>query len=222
MIKAIIFDMDGVIVDSEPLWEKELKAYLKKKGITFPASRSFKKFLNTHLRGRSQNYIINFILKKKFKIKGSYNKILNERTKILLKIFNQELKAIPGTIPLIKRLYKHGYPLLLASSSPKKVINYIVNKYKIRKYFKHFVSGDDFKVGKPNPKIFLKSAKLLKEKPVNILVFEDSISGVEAAYRAGMPCIVLKQPYTPYSKLKTADLVVKNLNKVTLSTIKQL
>jgi len=221
MIKAIIFDMDGVIIDSEPLWEKVFKVYFERKGIKYPTSYTFQEYINVHYRGRSQNYIIR-LLKKQFKLKDSYQKIFDERTKMLFEIFDKELKAVPGTIPAIKRFHKHGYPLLLASSSPKKVINYVVNKYKIKKYFKHFVSGDNFKIGKPNPQIFLTSAKLLKKKPADILVIEDSISGVQAAAKAGMKCVVVKQPYSPYSKLKTANLIVKNLDKLNIQKIKKL
>ena len=84
------------------------------------------------------------------------------------------------------------------------------------------MAGDDFKKSKPHPEIFLKCAKLLKEKPINVLVIEDSISGIQAAKKASMKCIALKQPYTSYKYLKTADLVVNKLSKVTVKVIKNL
>jgi len=221
MIEAVIFDMDGVIVDSESLWEKALKKYLIEKNKTLPPSREFKTLVNNHFRGRSQKHIVGF-LKKKFSLKDSHQKIFHERIKTIINIFDEDLEDIPGAFALIRLLHRNNYPLLLASSSPKKVINYVVRKYELRQYFKHFISGDDFGKGKPNPEIFLKGAKLLKAKPENILVIEDSISGIRAAVRAGMKCIVLKHPYNSYASLQSTNLIVKSLKEITLQTIKKL
>ena len=221
MIKAVIFDMDGVIVDSEPLWEKEFTTYLKQLGKNLPQNKSFDRFVNTKIRGKNQKQVT-AIFRKKFGLKGSYQKIMRDRLKILFSIFNKELKTIPGAIPLMKKLHKRKYPLVLASSSPKPVIHYILSRYKLKKYFKAVISGDDFTRAKPHPEIFLKCARLFREKPKNILVIEDSINGVKAAKKAGMKCIALKQSYTPYKRIKSADLIVKSLSKITLSTIKNL
>lgn len=221
MIRAIIFDMDGVIIESEPLWEKACQEQFIKWNITFQNANQYKKFINQHIRGRTEREGIKYT-QKKFKLKGSYQKILKERLKILFKIFNQELKPIPGSLPLIKKLHSAGYPLLLASSSPPAVINYVIGKYGLKRFFKKIISGENFKKSKPHPFIYLKSAQWLKVKPANCLVFEDSISGVAAAYRAGMHCIAVKHPYTPYKYLKSADLVVKKLSTITLQVINNL
>ena len=221
MIKAIIFDMDGVIVDSEPLWYKTAEEHLKLFGRKLPRSRSFKRYVSTTLRGRTQQYVIK-ILRSKFGVTGSAKKIINDRVNILLKIFDKGLKAVPGALALINYLHQRNYKLLMASSSPRRVVNYVVKKYKLNKYFQKTVSGDDFQHSKPHPQIFLESAKLLREKPANVLVIEDSYSGIKAAKRAGMKCIGLKQPYTAYQYLKKADLVVKSLKGIDLKTIKEL
>lgn len=223
MIKAIIFDMDGVISDSEPLWYKAAQKYLEAMDIILPKpnNRAFKNFVNTKIRGRTQPYVTK-IMKNQYGIKGSYKKILSDRLRILFDIYSKELKPIPGAMPLVKLLHRQGYPLLLASSSPRKVINYVMKKLKLKKYFKYIISGDDIQYSKPHPQMFLKGAKLIKEKPANILVIEDSINGIRATHRAGMKCIVFKQSYTPYKYLKTADLVVKSLKDINLITIKNL
>ncbi len=221
MIKAIIFDMDGVIVDSEKLWWKAIDEQMEKHGIQINRSPALKKFINTHVRGRSQKYAIN-MAKKRFGLKGSYEQLLNERLNILIRIFKQELKAISSSIPLIRLLHQNRYPLAIASSSPKRIINFVIKQFKLKPLFKIIVSGDDFKKSKPHPEIFLKCAKLFKKKPSNILVIEDSISGIQAAHRAKMKCIALKQPYTSYKYLKTADLIVNKLSKITVRVIKNL
>jgi len=221
MIKAVIFDMDGVIVDSEPLWQRMLPLYLHTKGITFKYDKKSLQLINLHFRGRRQKYITG-ILKKKFQITDPYHKILNDRLHILFGIFRHSLKSIPGTIPFIKKLHASGYPLVLASSSPHRVIRYVLKKFHLKKYFKFTVSGDDVQRGKPHPEIFLKSAQLLRTKPSEILVIEDSISGILAAHRAGMKCIALKQPYTPKKYLNSATLVVHRLSAISLQTISHL
>jgi len=221
MIKAIIFDMDGVIINSEKLWWKAIDEQMEKHGIQIDHSPALKKFINIHIRGRSQKYAIT-MAKKRFGLKGSYEQLLNERLNILIRIFKQELKSIFGSISLIRFLHQNRYPLAIASSSPRKIINFVIKQFKLKSYFKIIVSGDDFKKSKPHPEIFLKCARLFKEKPSNILVIEDSISGIQAARRAKMKCIALKQPYTSYKYLKTADLVVNKLGKITVKVIKNL
>ncbi len=220
MIKAIIFDMDGVIVNSEPLWVEAHKLFLDRKGLRKMNNADLNKFVQ-RVRGRNWNEIAK-IIKAEFNLSDSQQRIINTCAKAAKHIFEKKLKPIPGAITLIKKLNKHGYPLALASSSPYSIINYIMAKYGIRKYFKIVLSGIEVPRGKPNPAIFLKTARLLKVKPNQTLVIEDSINGIKAAHRSGMKCIALKQPYTPYKYLKTVDLVVNNLNDTKISTLKKL
>ena len=221
MIKDIIFDMDVVIVYSEPLWEKVFKQYLERIGITFLNDNDLTKIHNEQLLGKNWTEISK-ILKTKFHISGSCKKIVDDCMAEAIRIFNRELKIVPGAKTLIKLLYSHKYPLALASSTPHKVINYIINRYNLKKYFKVVISGVEVTQGKPHPAIFLKTAKKLKVKPKHCLVIEDSPSGAKAAKRSGMKCIVLKQPYTVYKHLKMADLVIKSLKDINLKTIKNL
>ncbi len=218
MIRAIIFDLDGVIVDSEPLWENAMRIHLLRYGIHANRDKKTERFISKYIRGRSEKEGI-ASLKKHFGLRGSYKKILKERLRILFQIFDRELKEIPGAISLIKKLHANGYPLILASSSPEPAIRYILLRYKLRKYFKAVISGENFKKGKPHPDIFLACAKIFKEKPSSILVIEDSISGVAAAHRAGMVCIALKQPYTPRKDLQSAYKIIGALKEITLSLI---
>ena len=221
MVKAIIFDMDGVITDSEPLWADAVEEQFRLHGIVIKHNEEYNEFVIKQVRGRSQRHAIN-AEKKKYHLQGSYQQLLNQRLRILFSIFDKKLTAVPGTIPLIKKLYRAGYPLAIASSSPRRAINYILNRYHLKKYFKVKVSGDDFKKSKPHPEIFLQCAKLLKAKPRDMLVFEDSISGIQAAHRAKMKCIAVRQPYTPKKYLTTTIFVYKNLNQISLAMLNKL
>lgn len=221
MIKAVIFDLDGVIIDSELLWEKSTKIYFTKLNKTFPHGKGFQKYLNKSIRGHTQKEII-AVLKRKFGVTGTFDKILNDRLRILFKIFDKKLKLVPGTLRLLKKLGSAGYPLLLASSSPAKVVNYSLKKFKLAKYFRYIITGDEISHSKPHPEIFLKAAKMVKIPSRHLLVIEDSSSGIRAAKRAGMKCLALKQPYFTYHELKSADLIITNFKNLTIQQIRQL
>ncbi len=219
-VKAVIFDMDGVLIDSEPLWEKAFLLYLEILGKPQPGGRKYTEQVNRNFRGRNQQVIV-ANMRRLYGLKGSYDKIMADRLKILYQVFDQKLRLIPGAVRLLSKLYRR-YPLALASSSPTQVIKYVVKRYNLKKYFRVNVSGDEVSRSKPSPDIFLAAAQKLKIKPEAILVIEDSISGVEAARRAGMKCIALKQPYTQMKYLASADRVVRKLSSITLKLIELL
>lgn len=214
MIKAVIFDMDGVIIDSEPLWEKSTKTYFEKIGKTFPTDESFGKFIDINFRGRRQKEVV-AILKKKFKIKESFEDIMDLRIKILFDVFDKELKLMPGVLKLIKKFKGNDIPMVVASSSPPRVINYAMRKFELRKYFKKIISGDTAKRSKPAPDIFIKAAKeFINIKPEEILVIEDSYSGIVAAKRAKMKCLAIHHNYAAKKYFKKADMILDTFTKI--------
>ncbi len=221
MIKAVIFDMDGVIIRSEPLWERAVDIQMKRNNIDLSKDKGYQSFVSLHIRGRSQRYVIK-MFKQRYGLQGSYQILLEERLKILLKLFKEELTLIPGVCNLIKLLHRNHIPLIVASSSPKRVVNFSLKKFELKKFFTHVLSGDDVVKAKPQPDIFLYGAKLLKVKPNQTLVIEDSINGIKAASRAGMKCIALKQPYTLARYHKLATKSVGKLSDIKLSTITNL
>jgi len=205
--------MDGVLVDSEPLWAEAIRRQFKKRGIVFSSAKKYTAFVDHYLRGRTQRDGY-WHTKKLFRLKAGYPEILQERLKILFRLFHKKLRPLPGALALVKACHDQKLPLVLASSSPVPVISFVVKKFHLKKYFLRSLSGDNCRHSKPHPEIFLKAAKLLRQQPKNILVIEDSISGILAAKRAGMKCIALKQSYTALKYLRKADCVVKNLKQV--------
>ncbi|MFA5134218.1 MAG: HAD family phosphatase [Patescibacteria group bacterium] len=220
MIRAVIFDMDGVIIDSEPRWTAVFESYFRKQcGNRYDQSavRNF----NASIRGTNWPSIAKRI-QAEFRVRDSRKKIIDDCAREAIRAFDQSLRMIPGALHLIRRLKRAGYPLALASSSPNRVIRYILKRYALRRYFKYALSGMDVRRGKPWPDLFLKAARLLGSLPRETLVIEDSGGGIRAAHRAGMKCIAYKQPYTSTKDLKTADLTVKAMNAIKLSAIKRL
>jgi len=215
MIKAVIFDMDGVMIDSEPIWFKVDNALIKKFGA--PKDIDYR----AKILGVTAKVAIK-TLRSLFDLKGATSKIIKTRFKIVKKLFRERVKLNSGALQLFKNLNQEGYALAVASSAPIDIINIILTKFKIKKYFKVVVAGHNLKRSKPHPDIFLKAAKKLMIIPDNCLVIEDALSGELAAKRAGMKCIIVRHKYNQDIKFKLANKVVKSLKEINLKIIENL
>jgi HAD superfamily hydrolase (TIGR01509 family) len=215
--KCIIFDMDGVLIDSEPLhFDFESKLF-KSLGITV-SREQHETFVGTSSKTMwtiiSQTHNLPFSLKELiFKGQLEFPVYLENRDPI---------KLIPGIEKLLVKLKNAGFSIALASSSPQKFISYILDKCNISEYFQIKVSGDDVTNGKPNPEIFLKTAELIGFQPKDCLVIEDSANGVHAAVKAGMKCIGYSNPGSGNQNLQKADLIIKSFSQLTIPAIESL
>ncbi|GBD37943.1 2-deoxyglucose-6-phosphate phosphatase [bacterium HR37] len=215
MIKAVIFDMDGVMIDSEPIWEKTEKILLKRREINYePAYRE--KIVGLNQRDSA------LLLKETFGLPESIEELIEERISILLELYKKELKPIPGLIHLLEQLKGNGFLIALASSSPLRVINFVLDQFSLKSFFSAIVSGEMVGRGKPYPDIYLYVADKLRVTPNECVVIEDSINGVRAAKRAGMRCIAIPDKRLPLDKFTEADVVVDRLSEVDVCLINSL
>lgn len=204
MIKAVLFDMDGVLSNSEPHHVKAFKIFFKKKGI--PLSKADVK----DIFGRFDDDIIRDLCEKKG-MKCDVNKWYWEKRKIVVSLLKKmPIPSFPDAINLVKRVSRK-YKVGIGTSSSREEVNVVLKKLKIRKYFNKILGREDVKYHKPSPELYLKLAKKLGAKPGECVVIEDSVAGVTAAKRAKMKCIAVLNSF-PASKLKKADLIVKSLN----------
>ena len=210
MIKAIIFDMDGVIVDSEPLHYKVFMAYTKSKFGLSISDQEYNTFIGT------TNLHIYSTLQKKYGIEGDLESIIEEYENQCLDFLlcSKTEKPIQGVDVLVKNLHKNKIKLALASSSPKKSINAVLNLFGLDHFFDVKVSGQDVEYSKPAPDIFLRAAELLAISPEDCLVFEDSRNGVMAAKAAGMQCIAYYNPNSGNQDLSRADKIIESFVEV--------
>mgnify|MGYP001117550219 CR=1 FL=1 len=213
MIKAIIFDMDGLMVDTETLYVKVASGIARKKGKRFTLQ------LKRKMMGRKAIDALK-IFKRELGFLEPIEEIIQEREKTYGRLLSREIRTMPGLFNLLKRLEKTKIKKAIASSSALKWIQLILKKLKISKKFDVIVSGDGVKKGKPDPEIYLLTAKKLRLKPEECLVLEDNPTGVKAAKRAGMKCIAVPNKFTKNQKFSRVDLKVKSLNNITLKIIK--
>jgi len=212
--KAVLWDMDGVIVDTSEFHFLSWKETWAKHGIDY-SETDFKLGF-----GRRNDEIIREVLGKKFK-QSTYEAITKAKEAAFRRLVKGHIKALPGAIELLSALDASGFLQALVSSTPSENIDVIIGGLKLARCFKTIISGYDVTEGKPSPQGYLLAAKRLDVLPSACVVLEDAIAGVEAARSGGMKCIAVTTTH-PKTKLKAADLIVDSLEKVNVSVIKKL
>ena len=221
--KAIIFDLDGVLIDSLPIHYKSYVKLYSKYGIKY----SFDEFITKDITAGAMN-VIPRVLKEHGKDNKKIEAILKEGKKGFRRLWKEKnektsrmiIQLHSGALPLIKSLKKDGYKLAVASGGTTFFVNHMLRKNKIRKYFSAVVTGENARK-KPNPDIFLKAARKLGIPPRNCLVIEDAKDGVTAAKRAKMKVIGHYQPKYRQD-LSRADKVVKSMSKINVKMIQKI
>lgn len=206
-IKAVIFDQDGVIADSEPLSGKTTQGVLRKHGIEMTPEEKRDAF------GRKLSEIVRDVFAARNRHPDMDN-IISEYMEAILELIEKELKPIENSIELVSFLKDSGLKVAIATSSGEKKMKATLKKFGIEELFDARVSSSEVKHGKPNPEIFLKTAKKLAVDPKHCAVVEDSTFGIQAAKAAGMFAIAFDSPNTHGQDLSAADVVVDDLDDV--------
>lgn len=219
-MKAVIFDMDGVLIDTEPLNDLHMVEFLKRLGVN-KSPDYLKKYLQK-LRGTHAKLAWSHI-KKDFKLLKPIDELIAEvRESYLIYLSSLHLKPIDGIVPFLKKLKKNGITLAVASSAYHKRIHILLEVCKLKNYFDVIVSGDHVQHGKPDPEIYIKAAQLLKKDPEDCIVFEDATNGINAARAAGMKVIGYKGADHNKQDLSYADKIIKSFINITPSILKDL
>jgi beta-phosphoglucomutase len=206
MFKVIIFDFDGVVVDTEPLYERAESRLFREYGIK-PTSEDWKHFKGVSDSRFFQILIDDFHISEKIEI-------LRQKAWIYLKEeFQNGLRLIPGFKNLIEKMYGK-YRFGLVTSTRRAVLDYIFRQMSLPNYFHEIVTVDDVRNGKPHPEPYLLMFSRLGVSPYESVVIEDSIHGVASARKAGAAVIGLTSSLNE-SDLKGAHLIIHSLNEVT-------
>ncbi|KAJ53227.1 HAD superfamily hydrolase (TIGR01509 family) [Clostridium tetanomorphum] len=217
MIKGVIFDMDGVMIDSEPIHFKLEQELFKELGIEISSHEH-----NTYV-GTTSFYMWEKIKKNHNLYDGVEELVKRDRRKYLQFLSdNVDIEPIEGIVDLIKDLYKNGVKLAVASSSPIDIIELVVKRFNIREYFSYIVTGDYVANSKPDPDIFLYAAEKIKIVPDECLVVEDSYNGIMAAKRAGMKSVGYRNMNSGNQDLSQATFIIDSFNNISYDKIKNL
>jgi HAD superfamily hydrolase (TIGR01509 family) len=210
-IKGIIFDCDGVLVDSEPFSCGVWKPVLAKRGINI-GEGDFKEIV-----GKNMDDAIEFFFKK-YSFKGDKNEIAIDKEEEYFNHAKGNLKTFPGTIEFIEKALELGLKICVASSGSLEKIHFNLNEGGLSQYFTSIISCEDVKIGKPAPDLFLAAAKRIMVNPEECIVVEDSLYGVQAAKAASMYCIAITTSL-PAEKLHEADIIADTLEEVSLEDL---
>lgn len=200
--------MDGLLIDSEPLWAKAFKQAFQAVDVKITDQDML------DIRGgRPSESIEHFY--NKYRVNGypaaKMEALILENMVALIK---KEGQLMPGVHNALQVCKKASLPVTIASSSPMPLINAVTETLKIREHFCHIHSAQFEAYGKPHPGVFLKVAEHLKVRPADCLVFEDSPSGVLAAKAARMKCVAVPEPEAKDNPfIQTADIILDSLEK---------
>lgn len=201
MIKAVIFDLDGLLLDTEIVAFKVYEELGRRFSFTLTLPEFMEDFCGRPLR-RNVAYC-----NEKFQLPWELEEAVEEVLRIEKKILDEGVDVMPGARELLVYLKENAYKTAVASSSARERSIRLLEQHNLVKYFDDFVFGPEVERGKPNPDIFLKAAEKLGIEPESCLVLEDSQAGIQAAYSAGMQVICipnLKYPTEEYVEKATA------------------
>lgn len=187
MIKAVIFDLDGTLIDSEPNYFEADHKLLKEYGIELDLEMK-KKYVGMSTQEMLED------LSRKYSFSDSIEVLAAKKNRYYMDIARSKTTVFPEMNKFLHLIKEHGYATALASGSSPEIIEEILSITQLSSLFDVVLSSEEVEKGKPEPDVFLESARRLNIRPEHCLVMEDSQYGVEAAKRASMVCVAIPYP----------------------------
>lgn len=212
MIQAVIFDMDGLMIDSRSIWRTATQELLAQFGETHDPefARQFSGL---------KSHDVATLIKDHYHLSVSADYISETRNQIMLKLAQNPVKIMPGLTKLLALLSKTGHKKAVATSSYKTLAHLLLKSANIFDHFEIIVTGEDVIHGKPAPDIFLLAAKALHIDPEYCIVLEDAPAGIIAAHKAGMKSIAISK-HDSKESFPLADHYFPTLSKIDLAIFK--
>lgn len=212
MLKGVIFDMDGVLIDSHPIHKRAWRKFFASLGLDVSESE-----LDFVLDGRKKEDILRHFLGD---LPDSAIRDYGHRKEMLFREEALAIATIDGALEFLEQLGDAGIAFALASCGSHSRVHYILRRLNIHDHFAAIVTADDVQHGKPHPEIFQKAAGKLGRSCCEILVIEDAVSGVKAARAAGMKCIGIADPQRAEELMQAgAERVLPNFLKTSVEDV---
>lgn len=211
---AVIFDLDGVIVDNMRYHKKAWEIFIRKHAPGLRIEDVAQHF------GRTNDDIMGFVFGRQVSAED-VARWSEEKEGLYREIYAEDMAPLPGLLDLLKELKKKGIRAAIATSAPRKNVDFVLDRLKIRPLFDAVIDASEVRKGKPNPEIYLQAARKVGCHAEACVVFEDSPAGIQAGLNAGMKVIGVATTL-PRARLKGTALVVKNLREVTASSLAKL
>ena len=210
---AVIFDLDGLLANTEPIWSKSTQLLLSRRGKTFDPA------LKPRFMGRHPLEVAG-LLAAHYGLQQNAADLLEERLVILRQLYAERpIAAMPGALALVKALGQAAVPLAVASGSPLFLVQTVLERLELSESFAVQLGSDQVERGKPHPDLFLLAADRLGVAPPTCVVLEDAPAGVDAARAAGMAVAAVPSKDVPRDQVAHADLVLGSLEAVTPATL---
>ncbi|NFO04106.1 HAD family hydrolase [Clostridium botulinum] len=207
-MRAFIFDMDGVIIDSEPIHRQVHGEIMNTLGINISKGEL------ALYAGATNEYIFTK-LKERYEIKKSVSELMDYKSKLIInKVKEESIEPINGIRELLNALRKNNIKIAIGSSSPRSLIEAVIDKFNLHSAFDCIVSGEEVERSKPYPDVYIEVSKKLGINPEKCIVVEDSHNGVQAAKSAGMKCIGFNNVNSGNQDLSKADVRVDTIRKI--------
>lgn len=216
MIQAVIFDMDGLLIDSEPVWDKARSIMAAGVGIDWNTDD------HKAVMGVSTREWVDYMIDR-LRLTMSREEVELHIVDQMVELYKKQIPYLPGAVDAVTLANTH-FPVGLASGSPRSLIDTVTGDSALKNKFQFILSGDQVEHGKPSPDVYLETALQMEVMPDACVCLEDSGNGILAGKNAGMKVIAVPDPRFPPDpeKLQLADVVLNSLQEFSIETINKI